>query len=881
MYNPTQSNQPPDALTQGFWQAWRQQEGKTPRLAHLLLQRGRQLLERFLHFHTALSALSRPAQLRWQRKLGASLAGVALALALSGAPAAHAFPPIFEANINGTDCLLVDAITAANTDTATGDCAAGNPGADTITLLSDVTLYSATSGFNGLPVITSEITIEGAGFTIARDGSAPDFVIFNVQSTGNLVLNHTTVTGGRSFEAGGVVNRGTLTLNNSTVSNNASQSGGAGGILNYGTAILNNSTVSNNHGSILGPNFSAGGIAVLSGALTVSNSTVSGNTNSLIGAGGISLAGGTLTLERSLISGNSASYGQEIYSFGCLSAADANAPTCLASASAINSTDGNLFGHSGLTNAQAFSGFTPDVDDIVATSDGTNPTALAAILDPTLQVNAPGNTATHALITGSPAVDAATSGPATDQRGVSRPQGSAFDIGAFELEQASNQPPVVAANNASVTVDEGQTASNSGTVSDPDGDAVTLSASVGSVTNNGDGTWSWSFTITDGPPDSQTVTISADDGNSGTSSTTFDLTVNNVAPTITSVSNDGPITAGGAANITIDASDPAGAADPLAYEFDCDNNGSYEVGPQASNSTACSFASAGSFPVNGRASDEDGGQATGLTVVTVNPANTPVGSCGGYAVEQTPGGGFSAPGWSGNIIVGNNGWNIIIGSNGADLILGRGGPDDIFGLGGNDVICGGDGVDIILGGDGNDILYGDNHPDWLIGGSGNDTLYGGEGWDDLEGNSGQDVLYGEDGFDVLIGGSDNDTLDGGDGPDYLEGGSGADTMSGGPDADALYGGPDNDTLAGNDGNDLLYGNQGSDALDGGADSDFCKGGPGSDTITNCEGASSATVDDDAATDKAGEADPLKLNDDNGANTIEQRIKQIFLPLVTK
>jgi len=80
-------------LTQGFWQAWREQVGKSPRLAHLLLQRGRQLLERFQHFYTTLGRLSRPAQLRWQHKLGASLAGVALTLALSSAPVAHAFPP--------------------------------------------------------------------------------------------------------------------------------------------------------------------------------------------------------------------------------------------------------------------------------------------------------------------------------------------------------------------------------------------------------------------------------------------------------------------------------------------------------------------------------------------------------------------------------------------------------------------------------------------------------------------------------------------------------------------------------------------------------------------------------------------------------------------
>jgi hypothetical protein len=98
---------------------------------------------------------------------------------------------------------------------------------------------------------------------------------------------------------------------------------------------------------------------------------------------------------------------------------------------------------------------------------------------------------------------------------------------------AVNDNPTVASDSVSVTANEGDTAPNTGTVSDVDGDTVALSASVGTVTNNLDGTWSWSFDTSDGPDDSQTVTISANDGHGGTSSTTFSLTVNNVAPTVT------------------------------------------------------------------------------------------------------------------------------------------------------------------------------------------------------------------------------------------------------------------------------------------------------------------------------------------------------------
>jgi hypothetical protein len=53
-----------------------------------------------------------------------------------------------------------------------------------------------------------------------------------------------------------------------------------------------------------------------------------------------------------------------------------------------------------------------------------------------------GPTQTHALAEGSPAIDAGAAGacPATDQRGVGRPQRSGCDIGAYELEPSAGGP---------------------------------------------------------------------------------------------------------------------------------------------------------------------------------------------------------------------------------------------------------------------------------------------------------------------------------------------------------------------------------------------------------------------------------------------------------
>jgi hypothetical protein len=164
-----------------------------------------------------------------------------------------------------------------------------------------------------------------------------------------------------------------------------------------------------------------------------------------LGGGGIYAAGITdgaditFTLSRSLVSGNTAPDGAEV-------AYESNG-------SSVVTTAYNLFGHSGLTTAEAIAGLTPAASDITATSDGSEPTALAAILEPTLQNNG-GPTRTQNLVPGSPAIDAAPADancPATDQRGESRPRGTACDIGAVEFEAGFtfsgffapvNNPPV-------------------------------------------------------------------------------------------------------------------------------------------------------------------------------------------------------------------------------------------------------------------------------------------------------------------------------------------------------------------------------------------------------------------------------------------------------
>ncbi|MFT4556707.1 MAG: hypothetical protein ACI92S_002057, partial [Planctomycetaceae bacterium] len=95
-----------------------------------------------------------------------------------------------------------------------------------------------------------------------------------------------------------------------------------------------------------------------------------------------------------------------------------------------------------------------------------------------------------------------------------------------------NVAPDLTADAGAVEVSEGQSASNGGTFGDAGLDTVALSASAGTVVDNGNGTWDWSFDTNDGTEQSQPVTITAVDSDGASTELTFGLTVANVAPMI-------------------------------------------------------------------------------------------------------------------------------------------------------------------------------------------------------------------------------------------------------------------------------------------------------------------------------------------------------------
>jgi hypothetical protein len=198
----------------------------------------------------------------------------------------------------------------------------------------------------------------------------------------------------------------------------------------------------------------------------------------------------------------------------------------------------------------------------------------------------------------------------------------------------SNTPPFLTVDHAAVAVDEGQTAANSGTVSDGDGDLVALSASMGTVTDNQDGTWSWSYTADEGPVES-TITIAADDSQD-TAQVAFALSVNNLAPTVGEISAPlNPVQLGATIDASADFSDP-GALDTHTAIWDW-GDGSISTGTVNETDGSGTVDGSHSYP-------EAGVYTVGLTVTDDDGDSDAVEFK--YVVVYDPEGGFvTGGGW--------------------------------------------------------------------------------------------------------------------------------------------------------------------------------------------------------------------------------------------
>lgn len=295
--------------------------------------------------------------------------------------------------------------------------------------------------------------------------------------------------------AAGIANEhGTMTVSRSVISGNTSESG-SGGMSNYGTSpnsgdlTVTDSIIADNTGS------SGGGIwNWWDASLTVTNCSVNGNMADLYGGGIYNgpYTGSNLTLINSTVTSNTANDGGGIYN---------GYPTYYTGANLtmINSTVTNnkALGNGGgfyngndafttLTNSILWSNtaalglqiYNTNTVPVIRFSDiqgcGESGAGWVASIgtdgggnldqNPMLGTLADngGYTLTQALQSGSPVLDVAdaTACPATDQRGVARPQGPGCDIGAFEdgpahIAVLGKDNAVIANGNTSPGIDEG------------------------------------------------------------------------------------------------------------------------------------------------------------------------------------------------------------------------------------------------------------------------------------------------------------------------------------------------------------------------------------------------------------------------------------------
>ena len=147
------------------------------------------------------------------------------------------------------------------------------------------------------------------------------------------------------------------------------------------------------------------------------------------------------------------------------------------------------------------------------------------------------------------------------------------------------------------------------------------------------GTWYWSYATTDGPAQSQEVTVSATTGVSGDStSLPFQLTVNNRNPSGT-LSATSPVSEGSTSTASVTSPSDPSAVDPAAglhFAYDFNNDGVFEVGDgtYAGSGTATSAPVPASFLADGpgtrtihvRIIDKDNGYLDRTRNITINNA---------------------------------------------------------------------------------------------------------------------------------------------------------------------------------------------------------------------------------------------------------------------
>jgi hypothetical protein len=297
--------------------------------------------------------------------------------------------------------------------------------------------------------IGQAVTVQGAGArttSVVRVGG-PSSNVFNVASPGLVTISGLTISAGQvpasesGFLHGGAVYNqlgSALALESVAITGTTLEKtdGASGtvrgvGVANNGTLTIANSTLSGNVGIAAGAQSGNQGAGLFNSGGTVSilNTTIAGNSHvetsgaDSSGSAISNVNGGAVELRNVTIAANGGS-----------AAIDSSDGLSATNTIVSNGASGNC---SGPVTSQGHNLESADECGFNAAGDQTGKDPLLGAL-----ADNGGQTNTLALLAGSPALDAGDPAacPASDQRGVARPQGPACDIGAFEAEPAAAIP---------------------------------------------------------------------------------------------------------------------------------------------------------------------------------------------------------------------------------------------------------------------------------------------------------------------------------------------------------------------------------------------------------------------------------------------------------
>ena len=303
-------------------------------------------------------------------------------------------------------------------------------------------------------IIDSFVSLNHSNSNFILDGGGG----IGTRSADVTIVNSSVVENSAAYAGGGVHSRdGQITITNSTIGQNEADQGGGGISTDRGNIFVFESTVNDNDGRFGG----GGGIDLGSGLLEVANSTISGNT-AQGGGSGIQTTAGIVTIDDSTITLNrtNSTFGATGAGIAIGSDFAINFQPSLTLRNSIvadNELGPNTNSDIRLTSNAVFniessligSNFgTPLLEAPIGSPDASGNLIGTgfSLIDPMLGELADngGPTHTHALLTGSPAIDAGNSASTTDQRGQTRPLdqpsipntigGDGSDIGAFEFQ---------------------------------------------------------------------------------------------------------------------------------------------------------------------------------------------------------------------------------------------------------------------------------------------------------------------------------------------------------------------------------------------------------------------------------------------------------------